>query len=105
MKKNTATNLVHEENKTLQGHCVLESISYNHLQEEIATQIRRLRYTNRLTQNQVKRETGIHIARIESRQVSCGMKTLVMLCRYFNMSLSDFFSTIENKIKKQHARK
>jgi hypothetical protein len=33
------------------------------------------------------------------------MKTLVMLCRYFDMSLSDFFSAIENKIKKQHARK
>jgi transcriptional regulator with XRE-family HTH domain len=54
-----------------------------------------LREENALTQEDVYNDTGIHIARIETRKVNISISTLAALAKYFDLTLEDFFKRIK----------
>ena len=62
------------------------------LLRQIALKLKRLRETKGVSQRDVLDETDIHIARIETAKVNISVSTLAGLCRYFNISLADFFT-------------
>lgn len=61
----------------------------------IALKIKQLRGEFNITQENFYNDTNIHIARIESGKVNISISTLEAICKYFNISLSKFFSDIE----------
>lgn len=62
----------------------------------IAQRIKQLRIEKGVSQETFFIETDIHIARIESGKSNITVSTLSDICKYFDISLSDFFSTIES---------
>lgn len=62
----------------------------------IAQRIKQLRVEKGVSQETFFIETDIHIARIESGKSNITVSTLSDICKYFEISLSDFFSTIES---------
>lgn len=62
----------------------------------IAQRIKQLRMEKGISQETFFIETDIHIARIESGKSNVTVSTLSDICKYFNITLSDFFSTIES---------
>lgn len=40
-------------------------------------------------------DTGIHLAHIEQGETNITISTLAQICRYFNISLKDFFALVE----------
>ena len=64
------------------------------LLQRIALELKRLREKSGLSQEDVYNETDIHIARIETAKVNVSVSTLSKLCKYFEVSLSEFFKKI-----------
>jgi len=58
---------------------------------KVALRIKQLREEKGLTQEQVFNDTDIHIGRIESIQVNPTISTIGAICKYFKISLSEFF--------------
>lgn len=65
------------------------------LLKKIAAELKALRRANNLTLADVYYDTKIHIGRIESFKVNLSISTLDALCRYYEVSLSDFFKKID----------
>lgn len=61
----------------------------------IAQRIKQLRMEKGVSQETFYIDTDIHIARIESGKSNITVSTLNDICKYFGVSLSEFFSTIE----------
>jgi transcriptional regulator with XRE-family HTH domain len=61
---------------------------------QIVSLLKLLREENGLTQEDVYNDTGIHIARIETRRVNISISTLAALSNYFNLTLEDFFKRL-----------
>ena len=61
---------------------------------KVAYRIKELREQKRLTQEQLYNDTNIHIGRIESLKVNVSISTLSAICKYFKITLSDFFKGI-----------
>jgi len=61
----------------------------------IARRIKQLRMEKGISQETFFIETDIHIARIESGKANITVSTLSDICKYFGITLSDFFSTID----------
>ena len=61
----------------------------------IAQRIKQLRMQKGVSQETFYIDTDIHIARIESGKSNITVSTLNDICKYFEVSLSEFFSTIE----------
>ena len=59
--------------------------------EKIALRVKLLREEKGLTQEVVYNDTNIHFARIESLQVNPTVSTINAICKYFEISLSEFF--------------
>jgi transcriptional regulator with XRE-family HTH domain len=70
------------------------------LLNKIALRLKALREDKGISQEQLYNETDIHIARIETAKYNISVSTLSKLCKYFKISLTDFFSKIEEKEKK-----
>lgn len=71
----------------------------SHLRNEelllkISTSLKLLREKKELTQEDVYNDTGIHISRIESSKANITLSTLGALCKYYQISLFDFFKEI-----------
>lgn len=64
------------------------------LLHKIALKLKQLREKKGLSQVDVLNETDIHIARIETAKVNVSVSTLSKLCKYFDISLSEFFKKI-----------
>jgi transcriptional regulator with XRE-family HTH domain len=64
------------------------------LLNKIALRVKALREAKGYSQEQVYNETDIHIARIETAKVNISVSTLNRLCKYFKISLSDFFQEL-----------
>ena len=64
------------------------------LLQKIALKLKKLREKKGLSQVDVLNETDIHIARIETAKVNVSVSTLSKLCKYFDVTLSDFFKRI-----------
>lgn len=62
---------------------------------KIAQRIKQLRIDKGISQETFYIDTDIHIARIETGKANITVSTLNDICQYFNISLSDFFATIE----------
>lgn len=61
----------------------------------IGNKVKALRESRGLTQEQVFNDTGIHIGRIENASADIRVSTLEAVCKYFKVSLSDFFKEIK----------
>lgn len=66
------------------------------LLKAIAKQVKRIRQSRKLSQEEVYLDTEIHCACLEQGKLNITIITLKRLCDYFGLSLSDFFKEIEN---------
>ena len=64
------------------------------LLKEIASRIKVLREKGNVTLEEFYNDTGIHLARIESSQGNVTVSTLSQICKYFGLSLEEFFKGI-----------
>lgn len=62
--------------------------------ELVAKRIRKIRLEKGITQEQIFFDTGIHIGRIETKAYNLRIDTIKKICRYLDISLSDFFEGI-----------
>lgn len=62
---------------------------------KIAIAVKDLREAINKSQAEVFDDTGIHIGRIETGKSNCSITTISNLCKYFDVSLSEFFKKIE----------
>ncbi|MDR1673800.1 MAG: helix-turn-helix domain-containing protein [Bacteroidales bacterium] len=65
------------------------------LLKKIAQRIKQLREERKVSQDTFFIDTDIHIARIEIGKTNITVSTLDAICKYFSITLADFFSTIE----------
>jgi transcriptional regulator with XRE-family HTH domain len=72
-----------------------QQLKNQELINQIVSTLKLLREENALTQEDVYNDTGIHIARIETRKVNISISTLAALAKYFNLTLEDFFKRIK----------
>lgn len=66
---------------------------------DLARRIKGLRKERNLTQEDCYNDTGIHFARIEQGKRDVSYTTLVKICKYFNISLKDFFENNFDEVK------
>ena len=67
------------------------------LLNKIAKRIRQLREEKGISQDTFYIDTDIHIARIELGQVNITVSTLQDICAYFEISIIEFFTEMEEK--------
>ena len=68
----------------------------NKLLQKIAVVIKQLRDDKGVSQEEVYNDINIHIGRIETASANLSVSTLSALCKYFKISLSEFFKRVEN---------
>ena len=73
----------------------MSQIKNKKLLKSIAVQLKELRLLHNVTQEDFYNDTNIHIARIETGNNNISISTLDAICKYFDISLSKFFSKIE----------
>lgn len=61
------------------------------LLKKIAERIKTLRSAANVTQEEFYNDTGIHLGRIETADTNITVSTLEAICKYFKLSLHDFF--------------
>lgn len=61
------------------------------LEAEVVHRLQRLRRERGYTLQEVYDATGIHIARLEASRANMTVTTLAALCRYYKITLADFF--------------
>jgi len=71
----------------------------HHVRDEIilgkvAKRIRKIREKAGITQESVAYDTNLHMSRIESGKANITLSTLSTLCKYFKISIQDFFKDI-----------
>jgi transcriptional regulator with XRE-family HTH domain len=66
----------------------------DNLLKKIALRLKALREERGLSQEELYNETDIHIGRIETGRSNISVSTLSMLCKYFGISLSEFFKKV-----------
>lgn len=64
------------------------------LLKKIAHKIKALREKNNITQEDFYNDTNIHIGRIETAQANISVSTLDAICKYFKISMAEFFEEI-----------
>lgn len=69
------------------------------LLECIILTIKELRKSNNITLEIFYFDTGIHLARIEQGKTNITISTLAKICKYFKISLKDFFDLVERKLE------
>lgn len=62
------------------------------LLDQIARRVKQIREERGVTLEAFYHDTSIHLARIETGKLNVTVSTLEAICRYFNLSLSDFFA-------------
>ena len=75
----------------------MQNIKNDLLIKEIARQIKELRLSRNLSQEDVYLDTDIHCGRLEQGKNNINVSTLKVLCDYFQISLSEFFNRIEKQ--------
>lgn len=65
------------------------------LLRKIIARLKELREMKNLNQQDVFEDIGIHIARIEAVKSNITVSTLAKLCKYYKISLVEFFKSIE----------
>jgi DNA-binding XRE family transcriptional regulator len=67
------------------------------LLKKVAQRIKQLRDKENVSQDNFYIDTDIHIARIETGKTNITISTLDDICRYFSITLAEFFSTLEEQ--------
>jgi transcriptional regulator with XRE-family HTH domain len=62
---------------------------------ELAQRLKTLREQNQLTLQEVYDATGIHIGRIESNRLNVTITTLAVLCKHYQITLSELLKDID----------
>lgn len=65
------------------------------LLKKISKRIKSLREKHGITQEDFYNDTNIHLARIETAKGNITVSTLDAICKYFKISITDFFEGIE----------
>lgn len=65
------------------------------LLQKIASKIKTLREERGISQKEVHNVTDINIDRLEGAKVNVTVGTIQKLCKYFKISLADFFSDMK----------
>lgn len=65
------------------------------LLKKVALRIKQLRKEHKITQEVFLYDTGIDIGRIESIRRDISLTTIDRICKYFNISISEFFKGLE----------
>jgi len=73
----------------------MKKIKDKELLHAISLVLKELRANEGLSQQNVKDDTGIHIGRIETTRNDPSSSTIFELCKYFKISLSDFYRRVE----------
>ncbi len=60
--------------------------------DSIAVRVKQIREAKGITQEVVVYDTSINIGRIEAGQINISVSTLEAICRYFGMTLREFFA-------------
>ena len=74
-----------------------QQIKNEELLKQIVIRLKELRKTKNTTLEVFYFDTGIHLARIEQGKQNISVATLSKICNYFEINLSDFFLSVENK--------
>jgi len=61
------------------------------IEAEVVHRLQQLRRERGNTQQEVYDATGIHIARLEARRANMTISTLASLCRFYGITMADFF--------------
>lgn len=64
------------------------------LLKKTANRIKLIREKQGITQEQFYIDTGVHLGRIETGKMNISLSTLDVICKYFGISLEDFFKGI-----------
>lgn len=65
------------------------------LLKKISKRIKSLREKHNVTQEDFYNDTNIHLARIETARGNISVSTLDAICKYFKISMAEFFDGIE----------
>lgn len=68
-----------------------DPVKNQQLLNTMAKRIKALREASNLTQEEFYNDTGIHISRIETARRNMSVSTLDAICKYFKISLKEFF--------------
>ena len=60
--------------------------------DTIAVRLKQIREARGITQEVVVYDTSINIGRIEAGQINISVSTLEAICRYFDITLREFFA-------------
>jgi len=71
-----------------------------HLKRVIAVEIKKARMRAGLTQEDVLRETGIHVGRIEMGKNSMDICTFFKICIFLDLDIQEIISKLEKERKK-----
>jgi len=66
------------------------------LLKNIAIVLKQLREGVGLTQDEVYDATKIHVGRIETAKANLSVSTLSALCKYYKITLSEFYKRVED---------
>ncbi|MFX1708815.1 helix-turn-helix transcriptional regulator [Chitinophaga sp. CC14] len=72
-----------------------EQIRNNNLLKGIATILKELRDAKAISQEEVYNDTNIHVGRIETAKANPTVSTIAALCKYFDISISEFYKRVE----------
>jgi transcriptional regulator with XRE-family HTH domain len=65
------------------------------LLKKISKRIKSLREEKGITQEEFYNDTNIHLGRIETARGNITVSTLSVICKYFNISISEFFEGVD----------
>ena len=65
------------------------------LNKALAQKLKDLRIARGLSQMRVTMDTGVNVSRAESGKRSLSVHSVAILCRYYELSLEEFFHNIE----------
>jgi transcriptional regulator with XRE-family HTH domain len=63
--------------------------------EKVILKIKKLREQSGVTLQEFYNDTNIHLARIESEKRDLPLSTLKAICKYFKISLHEFFKDVD----------
>ncbi|AII54447.1 MULTISPECIES: helix-turn-helix transcriptional regulator [unclassified Hymenobacter] len=67
----------------------MEALPGEVITSEIVRRLQQLRRSRQYTQQEVYDATGVHIGRLEAQHANMTIRTLVILCRYYGISLAE----------------
>ena len=71
------------------------------LLQKIVLRIKELRSIHGHTQEKLKEATGLNIPNLETRENFPNLTSIAIICRYYNISLDEFFAPMEYPPKKE----